>query len=84
MHRHHISYKSPQVIIKVPAWYHWCIHVPGSLLLSGTSWWTGKPSQGAVYWQNRRAKGLGLKWLLGYPNPIQVLMHVIGWIAWNL
>ena len=82
MHRHHISYKLNWVV-PVPHGLHFFIHVPCSLFMSGTAWWTGKNFRGCVYYQNRRAKALGLRWLLGYPNPIQALINLFAWCYWG-
>ncbi|MEM9450314.1 MAG: hypothetical protein AAGA75_17505 [Cyanobacteria bacterium P01_E01_bin.6] len=82
MHRHHISYRL-NIVVAVPGWYHWLIHVPASLGLSGTAWWTGTTGWGCVRYQNKRAKSIGLRWLLGYPNPIQMAMNLFAWLLWG-
>jgi len=82
MHPHHISYKLG-LVVRIPDWYHFIIHIPGSLFLSGTTWWTGKPGKAAVYYQNKRAKAMQMKWLLGYPNLIQIVLNFIAWVTWG-
>ena len=82
MHRHHISYKLG-LVVRIPAWYHWLIHVPGAFFMSGTAWWTGKSSWGCVRYQNLRAKSMGLRLVLGYPNLIQIVLNLIAWVIWG-
>jgi hypothetical protein len=48
---------------------HWLLHG-----VAGGSLWMGK----AVTRQNRMAKRLKLRWLLGYPNPLQRALHMWG------
>jgi hypothetical protein len=85
MHRHHISYKL-NITVPVPSIYHWLIHVPGSLGLATTAWWTGQTGRGCVYWQNKRARQIGGdlgRLILGYPNPLQIALNFIAWVVWG-
>jgi hypothetical protein len=56
-------------LLPVSGLAHWLLHG-----VAGGSIWMGK----AVTRQNRLAKRLGLKWLLGYPNPLQRTLHAWG------
>ena len=88
MHRHHLRYKNPEIIIRIPGWYHWLIHCPAALIFwpqTQHKWShpSRNPFDGAIAAQNKAAKSLGVKWLLGYPNLLQILLNTIGWVVWG-
>jgi hypothetical protein len=75
-HLHHTTYarynNGEQLwvdLLPVCGFSHWLLHG-----VAGGSLWMRK----AVTRQNRMAKRLGLKWLLGYPNPLQRTLHMWG------
>ena len=72
--RHHYTYKDYGVnryanTISVSKFGHWMIHCAGLSPI---------PGRGAVRRQNTLAKKLGLKLILGYPNPLQRALHLWG------
>ncbi len=86
MHRHHLRYKSPQIIVMIPGWYHWLIHCPAALIfwpVTQHEWNKPRGKGHAIRAQNKAARAMGVRPILGYPNPFQFILKVIAWIIWG-